>query len=169
MLSHPDAGTPLLLRTMTNRDYLVIICRQNCNIPVLFYFFQVTLLKNWKMRMNKAGVKAEKMEKLAFIPQTTLKLYNLKPSGFSGQNSNRIPSEFHQNSWRILAVCAAIIPVTIKKHELTKRRVMNTMHSNPTYYYEKVKINLELDLNRNKVFEFWNIMFLWVFFEELSC
>lgn len=31
---------------------------------------------------------------------------------------------------------------------------MNTMHSNPTYYYEKVKINLELDLNRNKVFEF---------------
>ena len=47
--------------------------------------------------MNKAGVKAEKMEKLAFIPQTTLKLYNLKPSGFSGQNSIRILEEFLQS------------------------------------------------------------------------
>ena len=93
--------------------------------------------------MNKAGVKAEKTEKLAFIPQTTLKLYNLKPSGFfSGQNSIRILEEFSNHS------------SDHKKTELTKRRVMNSMHSNPTYYYEKVKINLEIDLNRNKVFEF---------------
>lgn len=31
---------------------------------------------------------------------------------------------------------------------------MNSMHSNPTYYYEKVKINLELDLNRTRFLNF---------------